>query len=97
MEGTHQRHYYGRMPSRAENRTMNPYDFVHLVLYAFDGAIQGRTKLQKTVYFIGALTDRMANLGYRANYKDLASFSKLLLQQALSVLRVSRSRVTITG
>jgi len=47
---------------------MNPYDFVHLVLYAFDGAIQGRTKLQKTVYFIGALTDRMANLGYRAHY-----------------------------
>ena len=47
---------------------MNTYDFVHLVLYAFDGTIQGRTKLQKNVYFIGALTGSLPNLGYRPYY-----------------------------
>ena len=47
---------------------MNTYDFVHLVLHAFDGTIQGRTKLQKTVYFVGALTGVLRNLGYRAYY-----------------------------
>ena len=44
---------------------MSTYDFVHLVFHAFDGAIQGRTKLQKTVYFVGALTESLDGLGYR--------------------------------
>lgn len=47
---------------------MTTYDFVHLVLLAFDGAIQGRTKLQKTVYFTGALTGELPRLGYRAYF-----------------------------
>jgi uncharacterized protein YwgA len=47
---------------------MKTYDFVHLVLYAFDGSIQGRTKLQKIVYFVGALTDLLPDLGYRPHY-----------------------------
>lgn len=47
---------------------MKTYDFVHLVLHAFDGSIQGRTKLQKVVYFIGVLTDLIEDLGYRAHY-----------------------------
>lgn len=47
---------------------MTTYDFVHLVLYAAGGEINGRTKLQKTVYFIGAMTGRLDRLGYRAHY-----------------------------
>jgi uncharacterized protein YwgA len=47
---------------------MSTYDFVHLVLLAFDGTIQGRTKLQKTVYFVGVLSDQLPGLGYRPYY-----------------------------
>jgi len=31
---------------------MMPYDFVHLTLLAVDGEVRGKTKLQKTVYFL---------------------------------------------
>jgi uncharacterized protein len=47
---------------------MSPYDFVHLVLLAADGQIRGRTKLQKTVYFVGALTGQLDDLGYGPHY-----------------------------
>lgn len=47
---------------------MKAYDFVHLVLHAAGGRIQGRTKLQKMVYFAGVLTDMHEDLGYRAHY-----------------------------
>ncbi|MBA4064276.1 MAG: hypothetical protein C0501_11290 [Isosphaera sp.] len=47
---------------------MTTYDFVHLVLYAAGGEIRGRTKLQKMVYFAGALTGDPRRLGYRAHY-----------------------------
>jgi len=44
------------------------YDFVHLALHAMGGEIQGRTKLQKTVYFLGVMTDHLEELGYGAHY-----------------------------
>ncbi len=47
---------------------MTAYDFVHLVIHASGDTIQGRTKLQKTVYFVGILTEWIQNLGYRAHY-----------------------------
>lgn len=47
---------------------MNTYDFVHLVLNAAGGKISGRTKLQKTVYFTGAIAGCLDRLGYRAHY-----------------------------
>jgi uncharacterized protein YwgA len=47
---------------------MKAYDFVHLVVYAANGEIQGRTKLQKMVYFTGLLTGTLDELGYRAHY-----------------------------
>ncbi len=47
---------------------MTAYDFVHLALFAMDGKIQGKTKLQKTVYFLGVLTGQLDSLGYRAHY-----------------------------
>lgn len=47
---------------------MTAYDFVHLVLHAAGGKIQGRTKLQKMVYFVGVLTDTVEELGYRAHF-----------------------------
>lgn len=47
---------------------MKTYDFVHLLLLAAGGELHGRTKLQKTVYFAGALTGLLQGLGYRAHY-----------------------------
>src|SRR5687767_15059420 len=47
---------------------MNTYDFVHLVLQAMGGEINGRTKLQKSVYFIGVLSGTIEDLGYRPSY-----------------------------
>ena len=47
---------------------MNTYDFVHLALLAIGGNIKGKTKLQKTIYFLGKLTDHLDELGYRAHY-----------------------------
>lgn len=47
---------------------MKAYDFVHLVLLAAGGRVQGRTKLQKMVYFAGVLTEMVEELGYRAHY-----------------------------
>ena len=47
---------------------MTTYDFVHLVLHASGGQILGRTKLQKTVYFVGVLTETLDRLGYRPHF-----------------------------
>jgi uncharacterized protein len=47
---------------------MKAYDFVHLVLHAAGDRIHGRTKLQKMVYFAGALTDKLNDLGYRPHF-----------------------------
>ena len=47
---------------------MNPYDFTHLALLAVGEEIRGRTKLQKTVYFLGVLSGNLDELGYRAHY-----------------------------
>ncbi|MEX2173894.1 MAG: hypothetical protein WD872_05995 [Pirellulaceae bacterium] len=47
---------------------MNSYDFVHLSLHAMGGEIRGKTKLQKTIYFLGVLTGRLDELGFRAHY-----------------------------
>jgi uncharacterized protein YwgA len=44
------------------------YDFVHLILHASGGHIEGRTKLQKLVYFVGVLTGHGGGFGYRAHY-----------------------------
>jgi uncharacterized protein len=47
---------------------MNIYDFVYLALYAIGGEIKGKTKFQKTIYFLGILTGRLSDLGYRPHY-----------------------------
>lgn len=56
---------------------MNPYDIVHLTLHAIGGRIEGRTKLQKTIYFVGVFTDSLSDLGYRPHfygpYSDLVT------------------------
>jgi uncharacterized protein len=51
-----------------EGEIMTTYDFVHLVIHASGGNIQGRTKLQKIIYFVGALTGSLDELGYRPHY-----------------------------
>ena len=47
---------------------MSPYDFVHLCLLAMGGEIKGKTKLQKTAYFLGLLSNMIDDLGYRAHF-----------------------------
>ena len=44
---------------------MNVNEFVTLTLLAVGGEIQGKTKLQKTVFLLGAMTDCLEDLGYR--------------------------------
>jgi uncharacterized protein YwgA len=46
---------------------MNTRDFVQMAFLASGGEIQGKTMLQKTVYFLGLLTGSVGNLGYRAH------------------------------
>jgi len=48
--------------------TTSTYDFVHLALKALGGEVQGKTKLQKLLYFLGVLTGREEQLGYRPHY-----------------------------
>ncbi len=47
---------------------MNTYDFVHMTIAAMGGEIRGRTKLQKTVYFLGVMTDSLKELGFRPHF-----------------------------
>jgi uncharacterized protein len=51
-----------------KGEAMKTYDFVHLVIHAVGDSVQGRTKLQKLVYFVGAITGNFERLGYRAHY-----------------------------
>jgi len=47
---------------------MKPFDFVQLALLALGGEVRGKTNLQKKVYFLGELTGRLDDLGYRAHF-----------------------------
>src|SRR5579872_2376708 len=43
--------------------------FLFICHYTLSGGeIWGRTKLQKTIYFLGILTGNLEDLGYRAHY-----------------------------
>jgi uncharacterized protein YwgA len=47
---------------------MEAKDFVPLALLALGGEVQGKTKLQKTIYFLGLLTGQREDLGYHAHF-----------------------------
>jgi len=47
---------------------INVYDFVQLTLLAIGRKIKGKTKLQKTMFFLGVMTDCIEELGYRAHF-----------------------------
>lgn len=47
---------------------MDTKEFVQLSLLAMGSEIQGKTKLQKTVYFLGLMTVCLDDLGYRAHF-----------------------------
>jgi len=47
---------------------MDTKEFVLLSLLAMGSEIQGKTKLQKTVYFLGLMTGCIDDLGYRAHF-----------------------------
>ena len=83
-----------REPKRGE--TMRTYDFVQLVLHAA-GQIQGRTKLQKLVYFAGELTGESAMLGYRPHYYGPYSGEVAAAVDDLHGLRFLDQKITSTG
>jgi uncharacterized protein len=43
-------------------------DFVLMTLQAFGGCTEGKTLLQKRVYFVGVLTEDLDSLGYRPHF-----------------------------
>jgi len=47
---------------------MDARTFVQLGLLAFGGSLHGKTKYQKSVYFLGLMTGCLEDLGYRAHY-----------------------------
>jgi uncharacterized protein YwgA len=47
---------------------MTSYDFLHLTFLAVGGEIRGRTKVQKTVYFLGVLSNLLPDLGFRPHF-----------------------------
>lgn len=47
---------------------MDSKEFVLLTTLAMGGEVQGKTKFQKTVYFLGLLTGCVDDLGYRAHF-----------------------------
>ena len=47
---------------------MNAYDFVHIAMVALGGEIKGKTKLQKTIYFMGIMSDSLRDLGYQPHF-----------------------------
>src|SRR5271170_1950900 len=48
---------------------MNTYDFVQLGLFKLGGEIKGRTKLQKTIYFLAVTTGHNPeDFGYRPHF-----------------------------
>lgn len=47
---------------------MNTRDFVFLAFKAFGGKLQGKTAIQKKLYFLGFLTGMSEHLGYLAHY-----------------------------
>jgi uncharacterized protein YwgA len=47
---------------------MTSYDFLHLTFLAAGGEIRGRTKVQKTAYFLGVLSNFLPELGFRPHF-----------------------------
>lgn len=47
---------------------MDIREFIALTLLAADGEVHGKTKLQKLIYFVGVLADKLDELGYRAHF-----------------------------
>jgi len=80
-----------------EGKAMTTYDVVHLVIHATGGTIQGRTKLQKVIYFVGVLTDRLKQLGYRAHYYGPYSSDVAGAIQELRSLGFLEQRTTGVG
>lgn len=76
---------------------MKAYDFVHLVLSAVGGKLQGRTKLQKTVYFAGAITGDLCDLGYRAHFYGPYSSDVAAAIEELRGLGFLKQTVTAGG
>lgn len=77
---------------------MDSYDFVHLALLAEGGEIKGKTKLQKTVYFLGVITGCLKDLGYRPHfYGPYSDDVAEAIDRLKSVGFVDQNRVSCYG
>ena len=76
---------------------MKVYDFVQLVLLAADGRVEGRTKLQKLVYFSGVLSGRLAELGYRPHFYGPYSAQVSASVKELVSLKFLRQSISTGG
>ncbi|MCK6457692.1 MAG: hypothetical protein L6Q92_14325 [Phycisphaerae bacterium] len=75
---------------------MKPIDFVHLTLLALGGKISGKTNLQKKVYFLGLLTGKLEELGYRPHYYGPYSESVATAVEDLKTVGFVDQNVTST-
>lgn len=77
--------------------SISAYDFVHLALYAMDGEIDGKTKLQKAIYFLGLMAKQAEELGYDAHYYGPYSGQVTRATDRLSALGFVDSNTTVWG
>ena len=66
-------------------------------MLAIDGEIRGRTKLQKTVYFLGLLTGKLEALGYQAHYYGPYSSEVAEAVSTLEAIGFASSSVASVG
>ena len=76
---------------------MTAYDFVHLTFLALEREINGKTKLQKIVYFMGLKTGHENDLGYRPHYYGPYSDEVAAAVERLKTLGFLDQSVTALG
>lgn len=76
---------------------MMPIDFIHISLFALGGEVQGKTALQKKIYFLGVLTDTLDELGYRPHFYGPYSDEVAQAMQELKTIGYVEQEVRSTG
>ena len=94
MERRHKEDHPGRMQ---KGEAMKTYDFVHLVIHAAGNRVEGRTKLQKLIYFVCAIVGNLEEFGYRAHYYGPYSPDVAGAVQELRGLRFLEQQVVSFG
>lgn len=76
---------------------MTPIDFIHIALLALGGEVQGKTALQKKIYFLGVLTDMLDELGYRPHFYGPYSDDVAQAIQELKTIGYVEQEIRSTG